>query len=59
MDEALEVLKELEPRAASVVELRYFCGFSESEAADILGISVATLKRDWEFARAWLLRRLG
>lgn len=59
MDQALEVLKELEPRAASVVELRYFGGFSESEAADILEISAATLKRDWDFARAWLLKQLA
>jgi len=44
-------------RAASVVELRYFGGFSE--AAAILDISPATLKRDWEFARAWLLKRLS
>jgi DNA-directed RNA polymerase specialized sigma24 family protein len=48
----------LDERAASVVELRYFGGFSEAEAASILGISPATLKRDWEFARAWLLKRL-
>jgi len=59
LDAALETLKELEPRAASVVELRYFGGFGESEAADILEISVATLKRDWDFARAWLLQRLS
>lgn len=58
LDEALEHLKELDARAASAVELRYFGGFSETEAASILDISVATLKRDWEFARAWLLRRL-
>ena len=59
LDEALEVLRGLDERAASVVELRYFAGFTEAEAAEILGVSVATLKRDWEFARAWLLQRLG
>lgn len=58
LDEALESLKELDARAAAAVELRFFGGFSEPEAASILDISVATLKRDWEFARAWLLRRL-
>jgi RNA polymerase sigma factor (TIGR02999 family) len=58
LDQALQELQDLEPRAASVVELRFFGGFSETEAAAILGISTATLKRDWEFARAWLLRRL-
>jgi RNA polymerase sigma factor (TIGR02999 family) len=59
LDHALEELTGLDARAASAVELRYFGGFSEHEAASILDISVATLKRDWEFARAWLLRRLG
>jgi RNA polymerase sigma factor (TIGR02999 family) len=58
LDEALEQLAKLDVRAASIVELRYFGGFSESEAADVLDISVATLKRDWEFARSWLLTRL-
>jgi RNA polymerase sigma factor (TIGR02999 family) len=58
LDEALSRLVELDPRAASIVELRYFGGFSESEAAAILDISVATLKRDWEFARSWLLTQL-
>jgi RNA polymerase sigma factor (TIGR02999 family) len=59
LDESLDALQELDERAASVVELRYFGGFSEAEAASILGISPATLKRDWEFARAWLLKRLS
>jgi RNA polymerase sigma-70 factor, ECF subfamily len=59
LDEALGALRELDERAASVVELRYFGGFTEAETASILGVSVATLKRDWEFARAWLLRRLS
>jgi len=59
LDEALGALRELDERAASVVELRYFGGFTEGETASILGVSVATLKRDWELARAWLLRRLS
>lgn len=58
LDLALEELKHLDERAASVVELRYFGGFKEAETASILEISVATLKRDWEFARAWLLKKL-
>jgi DNA-directed RNA polymerase specialized sigma24 family protein len=41
-----------------VVELRYIGGMSEKEAAEILDISVATLKRDWTFAKAWLYGRL-
>jgi RNA polymerase sigma-70 factor, ECF subfamily len=59
LDEALVELKRLDERAAAGVELRFFGGFSEQETASILEISVATMKRDWEFARAWLLARLG
>src|SRR5262245_18661274 len=47
LDEALSQLEAVEPRASRVVELRYFTGLSESEAAETLGISVATVKRDW------------
>jgi RNA polymerase sigma factor (TIGR02999 family) len=56
--EALEELDKLDSRAAKVVELRFFGGLTESEAAAALAISVATLKRDWEFARAWLVSQL-
>jgi DNA-directed RNA polymerase specialized sigma24 family protein len=45
-------------RAVRVVEMRFFGGLGEAEAADALGVSVATLKRDWAFARAWLYDRL-
>ena len=58
LDEALEVLENLDARVARVVELRYFAGLTEKEAAEALDISVATLKRDWEFAQAWLRARL-
>jgi RNA polymerase sigma factor (TIGR02999 family) len=58
VDEALARLEELDPRAAKVVELRFFGGLSESEAAEALEISVATVKRDWDFARSWLATRL-
>ncbi|MBI4472131.1 MAG: sigma-70 family RNA polymerase sigma factor [Acidobacteria bacterium] len=58
VDEALKDLAELDPRAAQVVELRVFGGLKESEIAETLGISVATVKRDWTFARAWLTSRL-
>jgi RNA polymerase sigma factor (TIGR02999 family) len=54
MDQALARLELLDVRAGKVVELRYFGGLSEKEAAEALGISVATLKRDWDFARTWL-----
>jgi RNA polymerase sigma factor (TIGR02999 family) len=55
---ALDELACLDERAAQVIELRYFGGLTEKEAAEILGISVATLKRDWEAGRAWLVTRL-
>jgi RNA polymerase sigma factor (TIGR02999 family) len=58
LEEALERLEQLDARAARVVELRFFAGLTEEESAEALGISVATLKRDWAFARAWLLRHL-
>jgi RNA polymerase sigma factor (TIGR02999 family) len=55
IDEALNRLEELDPRAASGVELRFFAGLTEHEIAEVLGISLATLHRDWKFARAWLI----
>ncbi len=58
VDEALTRFAVLDPRAARVVELRYFAGFSIEECADLLGVSVATVKRDWMLARAWLQREL-
>jgi RNA polymerase sigma-70 factor, ECF subfamily len=51
-------LESLDPRAAKVVELRFFGGLSEAEAAEALQISVTTLKRDWEFAKTWLTGQL-
>ena len=59
LNEALTRLEELDPRAVKVVELRYFAGLTEAEAADVLGISVATLKRDWDFAKTWLAAQLA
>jgi RNA polymerase sigma-70 factor (ECF subfamily) len=59
LHDALDVLSELDPRAARVIELRYFGGLTEIEAAKVLEISIATLKRDWEAGRAWLVNRLG
>lgn len=58
LDEALTVLATLEPRQARLVELRYFGGLTIEEAAHELGVAVATAKRDWAVARAWLRRRL-
>lgn len=59
LDLALSRLETLEPRAARVVELRFFGGLTEKEAAEVLSVSVATLKRDWTFARAWLIKELS
>jgi RNA polymerase sigma factor (TIGR02999 family) len=56
---ALDELSALDSRAARVIELRYFGGLTEKEAAEVLEISIATLKRDWEAGRAWLVDRLG
>jgi RNA polymerase sigma factor (TIGR02999 family) len=54
VDEALLRLEALDERAARVVELRFFGGLTEQETAAALNISIATVKRDWTFARAWL-----
>jgi DNA-directed RNA polymerase specialized sigma24 family protein len=59
LDEALRRLSALDPRQGRLVELRFFGGLTEEEAAQVLQISVATLKRDWTLARAWLFRALG
>ena len=57
-DQVLERYEALEPRSGRLVELRFFGGLSIEEAADVLEISVATAKRDWAVARAWLQREL-
>ena len=48
-----------DPRKAELVKLRYFVGLSLEEVADALAISEATAKRDWVYARAWLLREIA
>lgn len=58
LDEALERLKTLDPRGAQLVELRFFGGLSIEAAAGVLGVSVATVKRDWERNRAHLYKEL-
>jgi len=59
LNEALEKLAALDPVQARVVELRYFTGLNIDETAEALGISPATVKREWTVARAWLRRELG
>ena len=58
LDQILTKLETADPRAAKVVELRFFGGLTEQEVADALGVSVITVKRDWKVARAWLVNRL-
>jgi RNA polymerase sigma factor (TIGR02999 family) len=58
INDALTRLEQLDPRSASVIEMRFFGGLKEQEIAEVLEISVATVKRDWEFARSWLLAQL-
>ncbi len=59
LDEALDQLAEMDPRAARVVELRFFGGLSVEETAAVLDVSEPTVKRDWRSARAWLYGRLA
>ena len=58
VDDALKELEQVDERAARVVELRFFGGYTEEEVAQILEINIAKVRRDWEFARAWLLHFL-
>jgi RNA polymerase sigma factor (TIGR02999 family) len=59
VDEALEAFSQFAPRPAKVVELRYFGGLTEEEVVAALGISERTIRRDWEFAKAWIARELN
>jgi RNA polymerase sigma factor (TIGR02999 family) len=59
LDEALEALSSLDARQCRVVELRFFAGLNIPETADALGVSSATIEREWAMAKAWLHRRLS
>ena len=59
LDEALKDLESLDARKGRVVELRFFAGLTNEEVAEVLKISTETVKRDWRFARNWLLRELS
>ena len=58
LDEALERLAEIDPRKSQIVELRFFGGLSAKEAAEALQVSLRTVEREWNSARAWLYREL-
>lgn len=59
LDDALKKLESVEERSSKIVELRFFSGLTIDEAAEVLNISAATAKRDWNFAKAWLYREIG
>ncbi len=58
LDDALEALAKVDPRKARVVELRFFGGLNVEEAAQVLGVSGDTVRRDWRLAKVWLLREV-
>jgi RNA polymerase sigma factor (TIGR02999 family) len=59
LDDALNDLAKFDPQQARIVELRYFAGLTIEETAQLLGISPATVKREWNLARAWLHREIS
>jgi RNA polymerase sigma factor (TIGR02999 family) len=59
VDEALTRLAAVDPQQARIVELRFFGGLTVDETAKLTGISPATVKRDWNVAKAWLTREIG
>jgi RNA polymerase sigma factor (TIGR02999 family) len=58
LDDALTDLARLDEQQSRIVELRFFGGLSNEEIAEVLGISVSTVKRDWNVAKAWLTREM-
>ena len=59
LDEALDRLAQIDEQQSRIVELRFFSGLSVPETAEVLGISPATVKRDWSMAKAWLHREIS
>jgi len=59
VDDALKALTKVDARKAQVVELRFFGGLTVEETAEVLKVSPETVQRDWELAKAWLLRELS
>jgi RNA polymerase sigma factor (TIGR02999 family) len=58
VDELLTRLARLDPQEARIVELRYFAGLSVAQTAEVVGVSPATVKREWSVAKAWLMREM-
>jgi RNA polymerase sigma factor (TIGR02999 family) len=59
LEEALDALSAIDDRQCRIVELRFFAGFNIDEAAEALGVSPATVEREWALAKAWLYRQLS
>ena len=59
LDDALQTLESLDARKSQVVELKFFGGLTNEQMAEVLKISTETVKREWRFARNWLLRELA
>src|SRR4051812_27749964 len=59
LDDALKTLADLDPQKAKIVELRYFGGLSIEETAQVVGVSVPTINRQWKMAKAWLYGQLA
>ena len=59
LDESLRKLALKDPAQSRLVELRFFAGMTVEESAEVLGVSTATVKREWSHARAWLLRDMS
>ena len=59
LDEALQALARIDERQSRIVELRFFTGLSIDETSEVLGISPATVSREWTTARAWLYREIS
>jgi RNA polymerase sigma factor (sigma-70 family) len=58
LDDALQKLAAMDPQQSRIVELRFFTGLSIEDTAEVMGISAATVSRDWTSARAWLHREM-
>lgn len=59
LDEALRSFEQAHPRKAELVKLRFFAGLTTVQAAEALGVSVATAENDWTYARSWLRLEMG
>ncbi len=59
LDHALAKLAGIDSRLAEIVNLRFYVGLNSAQAAEVLGVSEATVKRDWSIAKTWLLREIS